>query len=78
MIESTEAQMLSADRVLSIAQADAVRAYRDLRLYRICLELEQDGWHVDYELKDPKLKGGSPHYVIDRVTGAIVSRRYEQ
>lgn len=78
MIDSTEAQMLSADRALSIAQADAVKAYRDLRGYRIRLELEQDGWHVDYELKDPKLKGGGPHYVIDRFTGAIVSRRYEQ
>src|SRR5436305_90002 len=41
-------------------------------------ELEEDGWHVDYELKDPRLKGGGPHYVIDRFNGAILSKRYEQ
>jgi hypothetical protein len=78
MIETTADPALSAERALGIAQADASQAYRDLSLYRIRLELEPDGWHVDYELKDPKLKGGGPHYVIDRFTGALVSRRYEQ
>ena len=78
MIETTEAPSLSAERALGIAQVDAAQAYRNLSLYRIRLELEPDGWHVDYELKDPQLKGGGPHYVIDRFTGALVSRRYEQ
>ena len=78
MIETTEAPLLSAKRALGIAQAEAAQAYRDLFLYRIRLELEPDGWHIDYELKDPHLKGGGPHYVIDRLTGALVSRRYEQ
>lgn len=61
-----------------MAQADAETAYRDLSVYRIQLVLEADGWHVDYELKDPRLKGGGPHYVIDAVSGMIVSKRYEQ
>lgn len=78
MIDSTELPALSAEHALGIAQADAAQAYRDLSLYRIRLELEQDGWHIDYELKDRQLKGGSPHYVIDRFTGTILSRRYEQ
>ncbi len=78
MIETTDAPVLSAERALSIAQADAAQAYRDLSRYRIQLELAPDGWHIDYELKDPHLKGGGPHYVIDRLTGALVSRRYEQ
>jgi len=26
--------------------------------------MEQDGWHVDYELNNPKLKGGGPNYTI--------------
>jgi len=69
---------LSADQALAIAQADAVQAYRDLSSHCIRLRLEEDGWYIDYELKDPKLKGGGPHYVIDRFSGAIVSKRYEQ
>jgi hypothetical protein len=69
---------LAGDQVLAIAQADAVQMYRDLSPYRIQLVLEDDGWHVDYELKNPRLKGGGPHYVIDAQTGAIISKRYEQ
>jgi hypothetical protein len=69
---------LPADQVLAIAQADAARVYRDLSLYRIQLVLEDDGWHVDYELKSARLKGGGPHYLIDPHTGAILSKRYEQ
>jgi hypothetical protein len=69
---------IAGDRALAVAQADAVRVYRDLTAYRIQLTLEPDGWHVEYELKDPRLKGGGPHYVIDSMSGAIVSKRYEQ
>jgi hypothetical protein len=69
---------LAGDQVLAIAQADAARVYRDLSPYRIQLVLEDDGWHVDYELKDPRYKGGGPHYIIDAHSGNIVSRRYEQ
>ena len=69
---------LAGDQALAIAQVDAARAYRDLSAYRIQLVLEADGWHVDYELRDSRLKGGGPHYIIDAHTGAIVSKRYEQ
>jgi hypothetical protein len=69
---------LAGDQALAIAQADAALVYRDLSPYRIQLVLEDDGWHVDYELKNPRLKGGGPHYVIDAQTGDIVSKRYEQ
>ena len=83
MAEATEtpnqpSRMLAGDQILAIAQTDAAKAYRDLSCYRICLTLEKDGWHVDYELKDPKLKGGGPHYILDPLTGAIVAKRYEQ
>lgn len=70
--------MIAGDQALTIAQADAQKAYRDRSIFRIELVLEADGWHVDYELRDPKLKGGGPHYVIDAATGAIVAKRYEQ
>ncbi len=69
---------LAGDQVLTIAQTDAAKAYRDLTPYAIRLALEADGWHVDYELKDPRRKGGGPHYVIDAATGAILTKRYDQ
>jgi hypothetical protein len=69
---------LSSDEVLKIARLDAEQAYRDLTPYRISLALEADGWHIDYQLKDPGLNGGGPHYLIDPFTGAILSKRYEQ
>jgi len=72
------ATTLAGDQALAIAQADAMRVYRDLSPYRIQLSLEDDGWHVDYLLKNPRLKGGGPHYVIDAQSGEIVSKRYEQ
>ena len=71
-------QPLAGDQALMIAQADATKAYKDLSLYRIQVVLEEDGWHIDYELKDPRLKGGGPHYIIDALTGAIRSKKYEQ
>ena len=73
-----EREPLAADQVLTIAQEDAIQACRDLSGYRVCLALEEDGWHIDYELKDPKLKGGGPHYVVDAFNGVIVTKRYEQ
>lgn len=79
MPEATKTpQLLTCDEILRIAQADAARAYRDLSGYGIRLALEEDGWHIDYELKNPKTKGGGPHYLIDPTTGAIVAKRYEQ
>jgi len=72
------AQAIPGDQALTIAQADALKVYGDLGPYRIQLSLEVDGWHVDYEPKDPRLKGGGPHYLIDPYTGIIRSRKYQQ
>jgi hypothetical protein len=74
----TGSQMLGAEQVLAIAQADAIVAYQDLSPFRICLALESDGWHIDYEIKEKGWVGGGPHYVIDPCSGAIVSKKYEQ
>jgi hypothetical protein len=75
---TSPAPAIPGDRALVIAQADAAKVYRDLSGYRIQLALESDGWHIDYELKDSRFKGGGPHYVIDVASGAILSKRYEQ
>lgn len=75
---STNEAPLPCDKALQIAQADAEKAYGNLSSYRIEIRLESDGWHIDYELNDPTLNGGGPHYVIDVTTGAILTKRYEQ
>ncbi len=69
---------ITSDQALKIARLDAERAYRDLTPYRVRLELDQDGWHVDYELKNRQVQGGGAHYVIDAHTGMICFRKYEQ
>jgi hypothetical protein len=69
---------ITSDQALRIARLDAETAYRDLSQYRILLSLETDGWHIDYELRDPEVQGGGPHYIIDADSGAIRSKRYDQ
>jgi hypothetical protein len=70
--------MIDETRAREIALDDARQAYRDLSIYDVTARLEGGEWHVDYELADPELLGGGPHYVIDAETGEVVSRRYEQ
>lgn len=69
---------ITSDQALRIARQDAERVYRDLSSYRTSVSLERDGWQVDYELKDPDVQGGGPHYVIDPEDGAILAKQYEQ
>jgi uncharacterized membrane protein YkoI len=72
------AATISCDQALKIARTDAEHVYRDLTLYRISVSLEDNGWLVDYELKDEQLNGGGPYYVIDAHSGKILSKRYDQ
>jgi hypothetical protein len=69
---------ITGDEALRIAEADAVAAYQDLSRYRVILALEEDGWHIDYELKNPHAVGGGPHYRIDAISGIILWKTYEQ
>ena len=75
---STKRPVIASDEALRIAQLEAEKAYRDLSNYRVAVVLEEDGWHVDYELKNPNSNGGGPHFVIDGTTGRIVAKRDEQ
>ena len=69
---------VSADVALRIARLDAEQKYRDLSTYRIAIVFEDNHWRIDYEMRDPNVQGGGPHYLIDAVTGAILSKRYAQ
>lgn len=77
VLDQTSGQF-SCDQALKVAREDAEAVYRDLSRYWIRLVLEEDGWHVDYELRDPRARGGGPHYVIDATDGRILAKRYEQ
>ena len=78
MMKAIDNLAISPPAALGIAQADAQSVYGDLSVFQIRISLENDGWHVDYELKDRHLKGGGPHYIINSSSGTIVSKRYEQ
>ena len=70
---------ITSDEALRIARLDGEKAYGDdLSSLRIAVVLEPDGWHVDYELKDPNWNGGGPHFVIDPSDGRILWKRYDQ
>ena len=70
--------LITSDEALKIARLDAERIYRDLTPYRVLLELHEEGWHVDYELRNAQAQGGGAHYVIDAQTGTIRTKKYEQ
>jgi hypothetical protein len=69
---------ITSDQALKIARLDAEKVYRDLTRYRIFVELVQEAWHVNYELKNQQAQGGGAHYVIDGQTGTIRNKKYEQ
>lgn len=70
--------MISKEEALRIAHEDASRIYRDLSIYEITATLKDNNWYVDYEINDPTMLGGGPHYTISAETGEIISFRYEQ
>jgi len=69
---------VSGDQALSVTHLDSERAYGDVSRFRVQVSLEPDGWHVEYQVKNPLTKGGAPHYVIDASSGQIISKRYYQ
>ena len=69
---------VSSDEAHRVALRDAERVYRDLHLYRIEIQLCDDGWHVDFEFKDESAHSGGPHYVIAATDGRVLHKRYEQ
>lgn len=78
MIQVATQPKVQASEALTVAENDALVAYRNLTPYVIRVALEADGWHIDYELNKLGVAGGGPHYIIDAASGAIVSKRYEQ
>ena len=76
--EPDDRVVITSDEALKIARLDGEKAYRDLSDYRVVVVMEADGWHIDYDLKDPNWNGGGPHYIIDASDGRILWKIYEQ
>jgi hypothetical protein len=70
--------MIDKNKALQIADENAGKFYRDLSVYMVNIELNNNKWHVDYILKDKNLDGGGPHYIISAETGEILEIRFEQ
>jgi hypothetical protein len=69
-------------QALAIATADAQQVYGgNLGRFRVEITLEDDGWHIAHLIHQrhgSRIAGGGPHYIIDALTGAIVSKKYYQ
>ncbi len=74
----TNIVLFDRNTILKIADKDARSVYKDLSIYRVKAELKKELWYVDYELSNPQMIGGGPHYIISATTGEILSFRYEQ
>lgn len=70
---------ISEERALELAREWASKAYRDLSVYNVAIELKDDGnYYVDYTLSNPNMVGGGPHFVISAKTGELISSRFAQ
>lgn len=72
------APTVSRQQAIALAEADALPVYGDLDGLTLEVVLADDGWHVDYWVRQPRVAGGGPHYIIDAHTGAILSKKYYQ
>jgi hypothetical protein len=74
------APAVTIQKAITIAETDALPMYGAewLGKLEVRVSLHDDGWHVEYRQWRPRHTGGGPHYVIDAMTGEIVSKKYYQ
>jgi hypothetical protein len=70
--------MITKEEAIKIANKNAAMYYRDLSIYEITVQPADSNWKVDYELKDSKLDGGGPHYIISGKSGEIIESHFHQ
>lgn len=69
---------MTKDEAITVARQDAQRVYGDLAPYEMLVTEEKDAWRIDFELKDKIANGGGPHYRIEKATGKILWKEYQQ
>jgi len=67
-------------KIFTNTHKDAVSAYGENleSAYYARINLKDGFLYVDYELKNPKARGGGPHYKIDFVSFEVLEKRYDQ
>lgn len=73
-----EQRRVTADIARDIAMRDAARDYPSLDEFNVSVSEDERGWRVKFNLKNPRLNGGGPEYLIDRGTGEITDKRIYQ
>lgn len=68
---------LSKEEAIKIAERDASQAYKSLDDYQVVACELSSAWRIIFDLKAP-LDGGGPNYVIDKNTGQIIYKVYQQ
>jgi len=69
---------ISREAALKIARRDAKKESVPLVGYEVVALEEASAWRVVFRLKDKRLNGGGPKYLINKATGEIVERKYTQ
>jgi hypothetical protein len=75
---SREGVNIDKEKAITIAREDAVKAYGSVEAFNVFACETARSWHVIFELKDADLNGGAPEYIIDKKTGNILRKTYEQ
>ncbi len=73
----TDQSGIGGERAIAIATADASKVVR-LEECDASVFDEREFWHVAFALKNKKLNGGCPDYLIEKKTAQIVSRKFYQ
>ena len=68
---------ISKEEAIKIAEKDAIAVYKSLKKYDLIVCELSRAWRIIYSLKEP-IHGGGPDYVIDKKTGQIIDKNYEQ
>ena len=69
---------VTKDQAISIARDDAQEAMGKLPEYDIVVTERKDAWWIDFALREKTLNGGGLHYEIDKITGKILHKQYQQ
>jgi hypothetical protein len=75
---SRKASLISEKDAIQIATKDATKLWTTLDMFEMTVTELPGSWRVEFELRNKRLNGGGPSYVIDKETGKILSKIINQ